>query len=131
MLGLETATVRQMLDILRRTYCGRIGIQFMHISDPDAEGLAPAAHRRRWTRRSPVHARGQERHPEQADRGRGLRAASAPCKFAGTKRFGLDGGEALIPALEQIIKARRQARRARDLVRHAPSRPPQRALQRR
>ena len=35
MLGLERATVRQMLDILRKTYCGNIGIQFMHIAEPE------------------------------------------------------------------------------------------------
>ena len=34
-LGLETATVREMLDILRRTYCSTIGFEFMHVSDPD------------------------------------------------------------------------------------------------
>ena len=37
-LGLESATPRQMLDILRRTYCTTIGIEFMHISDPAAKG---------------------------------------------------------------------------------------------
>src|SRR5690606_22197184 len=34
-LGLEYATVRQMLDILKRTYCGTIGVEFMHISNPE------------------------------------------------------------------------------------------------
>src|SRR5262249_1030774 len=34
-LGLETATPRQMVDILKRTYCGRIGYEFMHINDPE------------------------------------------------------------------------------------------------
>ena len=33
-LGLEFATIPAMLDILRRTYCGTIGVEFMHISDP-------------------------------------------------------------------------------------------------
>ena len=35
MLGLETATIREILAILRRTYCGNVGVQYMHISDPE------------------------------------------------------------------------------------------------
>ena len=33
-LGMERATVREMLVVLRRTYCSTMGIEFMHISDP-------------------------------------------------------------------------------------------------
>ena len=35
MLGLETATLRQIIEILRRTYCGTVGYEFMHISSPE------------------------------------------------------------------------------------------------
>ena len=35
MLGLEYATIREMLDILKRTYCSTLGVEFMHISDPE------------------------------------------------------------------------------------------------
>ena len=61
-LGLEYASVREMVAILRRTYCGTIGFEFMHISDPDGKGLAPGAHRRprQGDRSSP---RGQARDP--------------------------------------------------------------------
>jgi 2-oxoglutarate dehydrogenase E1 component len=69
---------------------------------PGTEGLAAGAHRRHRTRKSPSPAKARS-DPEQADRGRGLRAF-LHVKYTGTKRFGLDGGEALIPALEQIIK---------------------------
>ena len=34
-MGMETATPRQILDVLKRTYCGRIGYEFMHINDPE------------------------------------------------------------------------------------------------
>ncbi len=37
-LGLEYATIREMLDILKRTYCSTLGVEFMHISDPEEKG---------------------------------------------------------------------------------------------
>lgn len=102
MLGLETATVRQMLDILRRTYCGRIGIQFMHISDPEQKA---------WLQQRMEGAdkeyqftpEGKKAILNKLIEAEGFERFCA-VKFVGTKRFGLDGGEALIPALEQIIK---------------------------
>ncbi|MEO0467249.1 MAG: 2-oxoglutarate dehydrogenase E1 component [Pseudomonadota bacterium] len=101
-LGLEYATVNQMVDILRRTYCSTLGIQFMHISNPEEKG---------WL---------QERI-EGVDKGvqftpQGKMAILQKLieaegfesflhkRYPGTKRFGLDGGEAAVPALEQIIK---------------------------
>ena len=45
-LGLEFGTVRQVLDILKRTYCGTIGVEYMHISDPEQSDLDPGPHRR-------------------------------------------------------------------------------------
>jgi 2-oxoglutarate dehydrogenase E1 component len=44
-LGLEFATVREMVAILRRTYCQTLGVEFMHISDPGGEILAAGTHR--------------------------------------------------------------------------------------
>jgi 2-oxoglutarate dehydrogenase E1 component len=102
MIGLETATVRQILDVLRRTYCGKIGIQFMHIADPDEK---------QWLQQ---RVEGADKEISFTPEGKkailyklieaeGFERFCA-VKFVGTKRFGLDGGEALIPALEQIIK---------------------------
>ncbi|MGH6877967.1 MAG: 2-oxoglutarate dehydrogenase E1 component, partial [Rhizomicrobium sp.] len=101
-LGLETATPRQIVEILKRTYCGRIGYEFMHISDPrekdwlqrriegrDKE-IAFTPEGRRSILNKLVEAEGFEKF--------------CALRFVGTKRFGLDGGEAMIPALEQIIK---------------------------
>jgi hypothetical protein len=48
-------------------------------------------------------------------------------KYTGTKRFGLDGGESLVPALEQIIKRGGSMGREGNRARHGPPRPPQRA----
>lgn len=102
MLGLETATVRQMLDILRKTYCGNIGIQFMHIAEPEEKS---------WLQQRVEGAgkditftpEGKKAILYKLIEAEGFERFSA-VKFVGTKRFGLDGGEALIPALEQIIK---------------------------
>ncbi|KAA5602449.1 2-oxoglutarate dehydrogenase E1 component [Blastochloris sulfoviridis] len=101
-LGLEFATVREMLVILRRTYCRTLGVEFMHISDPmekawiqeRIEGPDKEIHFTREGKRAIlnklVEAEGFEKFLD--------------VKYTGTKRFGLDGGEATIPALEQIIK---------------------------
>ncbi|WP_209424358.1 2-oxoglutarate dehydrogenase E1 component [Pararhodobacter sp. SW119] len=101
-LGLEVATLRQIIDILKRTYCGTFALQFMHISDPvqaawlkeRIEGYGKEIHFTRRGRRAIlnklVEAEGFEKFLH--------------VKYMGTKRFGLDGGEALIPAMEQIIK---------------------------
>ncbi len=101
-LGLEFATVRQMIDILERTYCQTMGVEFMHISDgyekgwlqeriegPD-KGIAFTQQGRKAILNKLVEAEGFEKF--------------LGVKYTGTKRFGLDGGEAVIPALEQIIK---------------------------
>ena len=101
-LGLEFATMRQIVDISRRTYCGKIGYEFMQITDPEqkqwlqerVEGPEKDIHftpeGKRAILNKLIEAEGFEKY--------------CATKFTGTKRFGIDGGEALIPALEQIIK---------------------------
>ena len=102
-LGLgESATLRQIWDRLRKTYCGKIGVEYMHISDPDQKA---------WIQERIEHI---ENHTEFTVEGRRAileRVVEAEglerylgVKFVGTKRFGLDGGESLIPGLEQILK---------------------------
>ncbi len=101
-LGLESATVREMLEILRRTYCSTVGIEFMHITDPEEKGWLQARiegpdkevsftpEGRIAILRKLIETEGFEKFLD--------------VKYTGTKRFGLDGGEAMVPALEQIIK---------------------------
>ncbi len=101
-LGLEYATIREMIDILQRTYCSTLGVEFMHISDPKEkawiqeriEGPDKAidftANGKKAILQKLIEAEGFEQFID--------------VKYKGTKRFGLDGGESLIPALEQIIK---------------------------
>src|ERR1700684_2160784 len=101
-LGLEYATVRDMLAILRRTYCGTIGFEFFHISDPAEKA---------WIQER-VEGPDKEiqftREGKRAILGKLIEAEGFEnffdIKFTGAKRFGLDGAEAMIPALEQIIK---------------------------
>ncbi|MFN3312350.1 MAG: 2-oxoglutarate dehydrogenase E1 component [Hyphomonas sp.] len=101
-LGLERATINQMLDILRRTYCSTLGIEFMHISDPTEKawlqermegpdkGVAFSKRGKLAILSKLIEAESFERFLHK--------------RYPGTKRFGLDGGEAAVPALEQIIK---------------------------
>ncbi len=101
-LGLEFASMREIQAILRRTYCQTVGVEFMHISN---------AAQKAW-----IQERIEGRDKEIAFTREGKRAILnklveaegfekfLDVKYTGTKRFGLDGGESLIPALEQIIK---------------------------
>src|SRR5690606_33366516 len=101
-LGLESATLREILAIVRRTYCGDVGVQYMHISDPAQKAwlqeriegrdkeIAFTPEGKVAILKKLIEAEGFERFLHK--------------RFPGTKRFGLDGGEAMVPALEQIIK---------------------------
>ena len=101
-LGLQVASIRQILELVKRTYCGTFALQYMHISNPEEaawlkeriEGLGKEIHFTREGRKAilnkMVEAEGFEKFLH--------------VKYMGTKRFGLDGGESLIPAMEQIIK---------------------------
>jgi 2-oxoglutarate dehydrogenase E1 component len=91
-----------MLGILRRTYCGTIGFEFVHISDPAEKA---------WIQER-VEGPDKEiqftREGKRAILGKLIETEGFEnffdVKFTGAKRFGLDGAEAMIPALEQIIK---------------------------
>ena len=101
-LGLEFATLREIIAILRRTYCQTLGVEFMHISDPAQKA---------WIQER-IEGRDKEisftREGKRAILNKLVEAEGfekfCDLKFTGTKRFGLDGGESMIPALEQIIK---------------------------
>ena len=101
-LGLETATLREILQVLRETYCGSIGVEFMHIQHPEEKA---------WIQQRIESIRNQTQFTLNGKRAILERLIEAEgferflhVKYTGTKRFGLDGGEATIPALEQILK---------------------------
>ncbi|MEK9610780.1 MAG: 2-oxoglutarate dehydrogenase E1 component [Alphaproteobacteria bacterium] len=101
-LGLETATLREIVAQLRKTYCGTIGVEFMHIQDPAQkawiqERIEAIGNKTDFTLRGKKAI--YERLVDATEFERYLHK-----KYTGTKRFGLDGGEAVIPALEQILK---------------------------
>lgn len=101
-LGLEYATPREMVDILRRTYCSTLGLEFMHVSNPEEKqwlqermegqdkGVSFTNEGKKAILNKIIEAQGFEQFVHK--------------RYPGTKRFGLDGGEALIPAMEQVIK---------------------------
>lgn len=102
-LGLETATVREILVILKRTYCSNFGVEFMHINDAEEKS---------WIQRK---IEGRDKEIQFTDKGKIailnklIEAVQFERflgkKYTGTKRFGLDGGEAMVPALEGIMKS--------------------------
>ncbi|WP_375392658.1 thiamine pyrophosphate-dependent enzyme, partial [uncultured Sphingomonas sp.] len=101
-LGLEWATVREVVDTLRANYCGPVGLEYMHIADVEErrflqermegkdKGVDFTAQGKKAILNKVVEA-------EQWEKFLGR-------KYVGTKRFGLDGGESMIPALESVIK---------------------------
>ena len=101
-LGLEFSTMREILAILRRTYCQTLGVEFMHISNAAQKG---------WIQER-IEGRDKEisftREGKRAILNKLVEAEGfekfLDVKYTGTKRFGLEGAESLIPALEQIIK---------------------------
>ena len=101
-LGLETATLREILDLLKRTYCGTFAVEFMHITNPDQKAwiqkriegpgkdISFTPEGKKAIYKKLVEAEGFENFLN--------------IKYTGTKRFGIDGAESMVPALEQIIK---------------------------
>ncbi|MEA2937570.1 MAG: 2-oxoglutarate dehydrogenase component, partial [Alphaproteobacteria bacterium] len=101
-LGLQFASIREIIAILQRTYCQTLGVEFLHISN--------------GAQKSWIQERIEGKDKEISFTREGKRAILnklieadgfekfCDVKFTGTKRFGLDGGESMIPALEQIIK---------------------------
>jgi 2-oxoglutarate dehydrogenase E1 component len=101
-MGMETATLREIISALRQTYCGNVGVEFLHISDPEEKA---------WIQERIEGPRNQTDFSPEGKRAILQRLTAAESfekflqvKYTGTKRFGLDGGETLIPAIEQIIK---------------------------
>ena len=101
-LGLEIASVNEILAVLKETYCSTIGVEFMHIQDPAQkawiqERIEAIGNRTEFTERGKIAIYEKLLAAENFEQ-------FLHKKYIGTKRFGLDGGEALVPALEQILK---------------------------
>ena len=112
MLGITVCRFNQILNILKKNYSSNIGYEFMHMGDPDEKtwieielkdpekDIKFTSNGKKAILNKIIEAEGFEKYLH--------------VKFVGTKRFGLDGGESLIPALEQIIKTRWKFRSKRN-----------------
>jgi len=101
--GKEMATLRQILDTMRQSYCSSIGVEYMHIQEMEErawiqqniEGVDYKSNYspdlRRAIYKDLVEAEGFETYLQM--------------KHTGTKRFGLDGGESLIPFMERVLRS--------------------------
>ncbi len=101
-LGLEWTTVRELVEILRANYCDKVGLEYMHISDVEErrflqERMEGADKEIEFTEMGKRAILSAVIRAEQYEKFLGK-------KYVGTKRFGLDGGESMIPALEAVIK---------------------------
>jgi 2-oxoglutarate dehydrogenase E1 component len=101
-LGFEQATVREIVSVLQRNYCGHVGLEYMHINEVEErrflqermEGKDAEIH---FTPEGKQSILAKVIHAEQWEK-------FLARKYVGTKRFGLDGGEGAVPALEAVIK---------------------------
>lgn len=101
-LGLEFATLNEILEAVKETYCSSIGVEFMHMTDPEEKA---------WIQERIEEPKNHTDFTSNGKRAILERLVAAENfetylhkKYPGTKRFGLDGGEAMIPAIEQIMK---------------------------
>jgi len=98
--GKQTMKLRDILGVLRDTYCRRVGIEYMHIQDPEE---------RRWIQDRVERKYEKPSAEEQKHILNRLNAAEAfetflQTKYVGQKRFSLEGGESLIPLLDEILQ---------------------------
>jgi 2-oxoglutarate dehydrogenase E1 component len=101
-LGFETASVREIVKVLQANYCGHVGLEYMHINEVEErrflqermEGKDAEIH---FTPEGKQSILTKVIHAEQWEK-------FLARKYVGTKRFGLDGGESAVPALEAVIK---------------------------
>ncbi|MCC6597734.1 MAG: 2-oxoglutarate dehydrogenase E1 component [Alphaproteobacteria bacterium] len=100
--GMEYATLDELLTALRRAYCGKTGVEFLHLTDPEEK---------QWIQERIEEPGNRTEFTENGKKAILQRLVAAESfeqflhkKYPGTKRFGIDGGEALIPCIEQIMK---------------------------
>lgn len=99
--GRQRMKLRDVLGVLRDTYCRRVGIEYMHIQDPEE---------RRWIQQRVERKYEKPAVDEQKHVLNRLNAAEAfetflQTKYVGQKRFSLEGGESLIPLLGEVLEA--------------------------
>jgi len=96
------ATINEILSFFRKIYCSTIGVEYMHISDP-IEKIWFRERVEKEENQIKFTVNGKKAILNKLIQAEGFEKFLA-VKFVGTKRFGIDGGESLIPALEQLVK---------------------------
>jgi 2-oxoglutarate dehydrogenase E1 component len=101
--GTETATLREILDILQRAYCGKVGTEYRHIQSKEEKLWLREQIRREFVDPKPIDAEIKKRilwkliSAEQFER-------FLNTKYLGQKRFSIEGCETIIPLLDQLIE---------------------------
>ena len=101
--GTETATLREILDILQRAYCGKVGTEYRHIQSKEEKLWLREQIRREFVQPEPIDAEIKKRilwkliSAEQFER-------FLNTKYLGQKRFSIEGCETIIPLLDQLIE---------------------------
>jgi len=101
-LGMEWTTVGKLHQRLREVYCGKVGLEYMHIADTEERRFLQDKFEKPGETIQ-FTPEGKKAILAAVLRGEGYEEFLAK-KYVGTKRFGLDGGESMIPALEAVIK---------------------------
>ncbi|MBD0422398.1 multifunctional oxoglutarate decarboxylase/oxoglutarate dehydrogenase thiamine pyrophosphate-binding subunit/dihydrolipoyllysine-residue succinyltransferase subunit [Streptomyces sp. TRM S81-3] len=104
--GKSMMKLRDILGVLRDSYCRTTGIEFMHIQDPK---------QRKWIQDRVERAHSKPEREEQLRILRRLNAAEAfetflQTKYVGQKRFSLEGGESVIPLLDAVLDSAAESR---------------------
>jgi 2-oxoglutarate dehydrogenase E1 component len=101
-IGKEEASLREIVDALQKTYCRTIGAEFTHIVDSNQRNWF--MQRLESVRGRPAYSADIQSHLlERVTAAEGLEKYLGT-KYPGTKRFGLEGGESLIPMLDELIQ---------------------------
>ncbi|MFT5575852.1 MAG: 2-oxoglutarate dehydrogenase E1 component, partial [Bermanella sp.] len=112
-IGKDQATLGEIHEALEKTYCGTVGVEFMHIVNTEERQWIQQ--RMESVRARPAYGDDVKRHLlERLTAAEGLEK-SLGSKFPGTKRFGLEGGESLIPMMDTMIQ-RAGAYGAKEIV---------------
>ena len=101
-LGLETATLKEIIKILNKTYSSSIGVEFLHIQSVE---------QKQWVQERIEEVHNKTNFTTQGKKAIYQRLVESELfeqyldkKFLGTKRYGVEGGESMIPGIEQIVK---------------------------
>ncbi len=101
-LGLEKATLKKIIKILNETYAASIGVEFLHIQSPE---------QKQWVQERIEEVRNKTIFSANGKKGIFQRLVESELfeqyldkRFLGTKRYGIEGGESMIPGIEQIVK---------------------------